>query len=70
MANSAIEMIFTPRWYTVAQVTVAQLWGEQGSHADHHWPAAVDQGRRSARILPEWVEAYVQDRAKASEDIW
>jgi hypothetical protein len=25
---------------------------------------------RSRRILPEWVEAYVQDRAKAAEDIW
>jgi excisionase family DNA binding protein len=25
---------------------------------------------RSRRILPEWVEAYVQDRAKSTEDIW
>jgi hypothetical protein len=25
---------------------------------------------RSRRILPEWVEAYVQDGAKAAEDIW
>jgi hypothetical protein len=49
MENSATEMIFTPRWYTVAQV--AQLL---------NWPAAVDQGWRSRRILPEWVEAYVK----------
>jgi hypothetical protein len=46
MANSATEMIFTPRWYTVAQVAqLLKLWGEQGSYADHHWTAAVDQGR-------------------------
>ena len=25
---------------------------------------------RSRRILPEWVEAYVQDRPKFTEDIW
>ena len=25
---------------------------------------------RSRRILPEWVESYVQDRAKSTEDIW
>ena len=25
---------------------------------------------RSRRILPEWVQAYVQDRAEAAEDIW
>jgi hypothetical protein len=25
---------------------------------------------RSRRILPEWVEAYIQDRAKSTEDIW
>ena len=25
---------------------------------------------RSRRILPEWVEAYVQDRAKSTEDMW
>jgi hypothetical protein len=50
--------------------TAAQLWGKQGSHADHHRPAAVDQGRAIPQNLPEWVEAYVQDRAKSTEDIW
>jgi len=25
---------------------------------------------RSRRILPEWVEAYVQDHAKSTEDMW
>jgi hypothetical protein len=28
------------------------------------------KGGRSRRILSEWVESYVQDRAKATEDIW
>jgi hypothetical protein len=45
MANSATEMILTPRWYTVAQVAQLLNNGEsKGSHADHHWRAAVDQG--------------------------
>jgi hypothetical protein len=71
MANSTTEMIFTPRSYTAAQVAQLLNYGESKvSHADHHWPAAVDQGRRSRRILPEWVEAYVQDPAEAAEDIW
>ena len=25
---------------------------------------------RSRRILPEWVEAYVRDHAKSTEDMW
>jgi hypothetical protein len=25
---------------------------------------------RSRRILTQWVEAYVQDRVEAAEDIW
>ena len=67
MANSTTEMIFTPRWYTVAQllnyverkVRMLIIIGQLRSIKDG----------RSRRILPEWVEAYVQDRAKATEDI-
>jgi hypothetical protein len=55
-------MIFTPHWYTVARVAqLLSYGGEQGSHADHHWSAAVDQGR--AVLVGE---AHVQDRVKAT----
>jgi excisionase family DNA binding protein len=71
MANSASEMIFTPRWYTVAQV--AQLL----NHGESKVRMLIITGQlrsikdgRSRRILPEWVEAYVQDRAQATEDVW
>lgn len=68
MVNSTTEMIFTPRWYTVAQllnygeskVRMLIITGQLRSIKDG----------RSRRILPEWVEAYVQDLAKATEDIW
>jgi hypothetical protein len=45
MTNSEAKMILTPRWYTVSQVAqLLNYGGEQGSPADHHRPAAVDQG--------------------------
>jgi excisionase family DNA binding protein len=71
MANSTTEMIFTPRWYTVAQVAQLLNYGESKVRMliITGQLRSIKDGR-SRRILPEWVEAYVQDRAKASEDIW
>ena len=71
MANSATEMIFTPRWYTVAQVAQLLNYGESKVRMliITGQLRSIKDGR-SRRILPEWVEAYVQDRAKAAQDIW
>jgi excisionase family DNA binding protein len=71
MANSATEMIFTPRWYTVAQVAQLLNYGESKVRMliITGQLRSIKDGR-SRRILPEWVEAYVQDRARSSEDIW
>jgi len=71
MANSATEMIFTPRWYTVAQVAQLLNYGESKVRMliITGQLRSIKDGR-SRRILPEWVEAYVQDRAKSTEDIW
>ena len=70
MVNSATEMIFTPRWYTVAQVAQMLNYGESKVRMliITGQLRSIKDGR-SRRILPEWVEAYVQDRAKAAEDI-
>ena len=71
MANSAAEMIFTARWYTVAQVTQLLNYGESKVRMliITGQLRSIKDGR-SRRILPEWVEAYVQDRARSTEDIW
>ncbi|MGH3341174.1 MAG: excisionase family DNA-binding protein, partial [Propionibacteriaceae bacterium] len=71
MANSETEMILTPRWYTVAQVAQLLNYGESKVRMliITGQLRSIKDGR-SRRILPEWVEAYVQDRAKAAEDIW
>jgi excisionase family DNA binding protein len=70
MANSETEMIFTPRWYTVAQVAQLLNYGESKVRMliITGQLRSIKDGR-SRRILPEWVEAYVQDRAKSTEDI-
>jgi excisionase family DNA binding protein len=70
MANSETEMIFTPRW-SVAQVAQLLNYGESKVRMliITGQLRSIKDGR-SRRILPEWVEAYVQDRAKAAEDIW
>ena len=71
MVNSATEMIFTPRWYTVAQVA------HMLNYCESKVRMLIITGQlrsikdgRSRRILTEWVEAYVQDRVEAAEDIW
>jgi hypothetical protein len=69
--DSGTKMILTPRWHTVVKVAELLNYGESkvcmliitaqlGSIKDG----------RSRRILPEWVEARVQDRVKSTEDIW
>jgi excisionase family DNA binding protein len=71
MANSATEMILRPRWYMVAQV--AQLLNYRESKVRMliiTGQLRSIKDRRSRRIIPEWVEADVQDRAKAAEDLW
>ena len=72
MANSETEMILTPRWYTVvAQVAQLLNYGESKVRMliITGQLRSIKDGR-SRRILPEWVEAYVQDRAKSTEDMW
>ena len=64
MANSETEMILTPRWYTVAQVAQLLNYGESKVRMliITGQLRSIKDGR-SRRILPEWVEAYVQDHA-------
>ncbi len=71
MANSETKMILAPRWYTVAQVVQLLNYGERKVRMliITGQLRSIKDGR-SRRILPEWVEAYVQDRAKSTEDIW
>ena len=71
MTNSETKMILTPRWYTVAQVAQLLNYGESKVRMliITGQLRSIKDGR-SRRILPEWVEAYVQDRAKSTEDIW
>ena len=71
VANAATEMILTPRWYTVAQVAQLLNYGESKVRMliITGQLRSIKDGR-SRRILPEWVEAYVQDRAKSTEDPW
>jgi excisionase family DNA binding protein len=71
MANSETEMIFTPRWSAVAQVAQMLNYGESKVRMliITGQLRSIKDGR-SRRILPEWVEAYVQDRGKSTEDIW
>jgi hypothetical protein len=53
----------------VSAARAERRWRRQ---ARHRWLLvewrSIKDGR-SRRILPEWVEAYVQDRAKADEDM-
>jgi excisionase family DNA binding protein len=71
MTNSETKMILTPRWYTVAQVAQLLNYGESKVRMliITGQLRSIKDGR-SRRILPEWVEAYVQDRPKFTEDIW
>jgi excisionase family DNA binding protein len=70
MVNSTTEMIFTPRWYTVAQVELLNYGESKVRMLIITGQLRSIKDGRSRRILPEWVEAYIQDRAKSTEDIW
>lgn len=60
-----------PRWYTVQQV--AQLLGYGASKVrmlivQGDLRSLKDGGSR--RILPEWVDEYVRERAERESDPW
>lgn len=60
-----------PRWYSVAQV--AALLGYSGSKVRMLVIAgdlrSLKDGR-SRRVLPEWVDEYVQHKASEAERTW
>jgi excisionase family DNA binding protein len=69
--DSTAEVVLAPRWYTVSQV--AQLLGF-GETKVRMLIIAGDlrslKDGRSRRILPEWVDEYVQLRASQAEQTW
>ena len=71
MVNSTTEMIFTPRWYTVDRVAQLLNYGESKVRM---LIIAGDlrslKDGRSRRILPEWVDEYVQHKAAEAERTW
>ncbi len=68
-STSGIAM--TPRWYTVCQVAALLGYGESKVRM---LIIAGDlrslKDGRSRRILPEWVDQYVQMRASQAESSW
>ena len=64
-------LALVPKWYTVAQV--AQLLGYGESKVRMLIIAgdlrSLKEGR-SRRILPEWVDQYVERRAAESDQTW
>ncbi len=69
--DSSADVVLTPRWYTVPQV--AQLLG-YGETKVRMLIIAGDlrslKDGRSRRVLPEWVDEYVQLRASEAETAW
>ena len=69
--DSTAEVVLAPRWYTLPQV--AQLLGF-GETKVRMLIIAGDlrslKDGRSRRILPEWVDEYVQLRASQAEQTW
>ena len=69
--GSTTSVALTPRWYTVAQV--AELLG-YGQSKVRMLIIAGDlrslKDGRSRRVLPEWVDEYVQMRASQAETSW
>jgi excisionase family DNA binding protein len=68
MDSVSVGLAFQPRWYTVAQVAQVLNYGESKVRmliisGDLR---SVKDGR-SRRVLPEWVDEYVQRRAAESE---
>ena len=72
MANSATEMIFTPRWYTVAQVAQLLNYGESKVRMliITGQLRSIKDGR-SRRILPEsGLRPTFKIAPRLPEDIW
>jgi excisionase family DNA binding protein len=60
-----------PKWYTVAQVARLLGYGETKVRT------LIISGElrslkdgRARRVLPEWVDDYIQQRVSSSEDGW
>ena len=69
--ESPFDVTLTPRWYTVAQVAELLCYGQTKVRTR---VIAGDlrslKDGRSPRILPEWVDEYVQMRASQAEPTW
>jgi excisionase family DNA binding protein len=69
--NRSEGLALVPKWYTVAQV--AQMLG-YGESKVRMLIIAGDlrslKDGRSRRILPEWVDQYVEMRAAEADQIW
>ena len=65
------SVTLSPKWYTVAQVAALLGYGESKVRM---LIIAGDlrslKDGRSRRILPEWVDEYVQHRAADAERTW
>ena len=71
METETTPLPLAPRWYTVAQVARLLSYGETKVRTliisgDLR---SLKDGR-ARRVLPEWVDDYIQQRASNSEDSW
>jgi excisionase family DNA binding protein len=71
MTGMASGLPLVPKWYTVAQVAKILGYGESKVRmliisGDLR---SLKDGR-SRRVLPKWVDDYVQLRASEAEDDW
>ena len=65
------SMVLSPKWYTVAQVAALLGYGESKVRT---LIMAGDlrslKDGRCRRVLPEWVDEYIQHRAAEAEPTW
>jgi excisionase family DNA binding protein len=71
MKAETTPLPLAPKWYTVAQVARLLGYGETKIRTliisgDLR---SLKDGR-ARRVLPEWVDDYIQQRASNSEDSW
>ena len=71
MKTETTPLPLDPKWYTVAQVARLLCYGETKVRTliisgDLR---SLKDGR-ARRVLPEWVDDYIQQRASNSEDSW
>ncbi len=71
MASESAPVSLEPKWYTVAQV------GELLGYGETKVRMLIISGDlrslkdgRSRRVMPEWVDDYVRERAARAEDTW